>query len=236
MRVCAWCGEKKSIEYMRHPLSSRGVTPSTCHDCREANPTLGWCDYHGGPHDKSMFTPVSRPIGIYNHCILAESEKASNARNLPPRRCASCLEELTTWNFRGGQQKSPTCRNCERDHEGQRWCMDCEGWLPWQLFHRTGVDGKFWTVRCKPCKNAHAHGTTVAQILARQGSEIAECASCGSTDRLKIDHDHECCPAVKSCGLCVRGYLCHACNTSEGLLKTSERAMALAAYMTRTRP
>ena len=97
MRVCVWCGEKKSIEYMRHPLSSRGATPSTCHDCREANPTLGWCDYHGGPHDKSMFTPVStRPIGIYNHCILAESEKASNERNLPPRRCASCLEELTS--------------------------------------------------------------------------------------------------------------------------------------------
>jgi hypothetical protein len=95
------------------------------------------------------------------------------------------------------------------------------------------VDGKFWTVRCKPCKVAHAHGTTVAKLLELQGSDAPECAACGSTADLKVDHDHACCPAGQSCGQCVRGYLCHECNTAEGLLKTPDRAMALAAYMQR---
>ncbi|WP_373458705.1 endonuclease domain-containing protein [Pseudarthrobacter sulfonivorans] len=107
-------------------------------------------------------------------------------------------------------------------------------WLSEGEFHRTGIDGKFWTVRCKPCKNAHAHGTTVKELLALQGSDSPECGSCRRSGvRLMIDHDHACCPSVKSCGQCVRGYLCHECNTSEGLLKTPERALSLAGYMTR---
>ncbi|MET8378054.1 endonuclease domain-containing protein [Streptomyces microflavus] len=109
--------------------------------------------------------------------------------------------------------------------------MDCKAWLPESSFNRTGVDGKFWTVRCKPCKAAYAHGTTVAEILRIQGSAYPECAACGARDDLKVDHDHECCPASRSSGCCIRGYLCHACNAAEGLLKTPERAIALAAYM-----
>ncbi len=112
--------------------------------------------------------------------------------------------------------------------------MGCQLWLSKSEFHRTGTDGKFWTIRCKPCKNAHAHGTTVKELLALQGSDVPECGSCRRRDvRLMIDHDHACCPSVKSCGQCVRGYLCHECNTAEGLLKTPGRAMALAEYMTR---
>ncbi|MFF2244261.1 endonuclease domain-containing protein [Arthrobacter sp. NPDC058130] len=235
VKVCVWCGGKKPIEEMRHPLSSRGQTPSTCHACREAHPDLGWCDYHNEPHDRELFPQVNRPIGISNRCILAESEKVSNARGLPPITCVSCNEELTTWNFRGGKQKSPTCRKCESDHPEERWCMGCEMWLSESEFHRTGIDGKFWTVRCKPCKNAHAHGTTVKELLALQGSDTPECGSCRRSGvRLMIDHDHACCPSVKSCGQCVRGYLCHECNTAEGLLRTPERAVSLAGYMTRT--
>lgn len=93
------------------------------------------------------------------------------------------------------------------------------------------MDGRFSTVRCKPCKNAHAHGTTVAHLLEIQESDIPECAACKSTDLLKVDHDHACCPSVKSCGNCVRGYLCHACNTAEGLLRSVDRVLALAEYM-----
>lgn len=230
MHECAWCLQRKTLTEMRHPASSKGKSPSTCHQCRELRPDLAWCDYHGESHSKSEFPLTDRPTGVNNVCRRARSIKASAKRDHDPITCVSCKSEMASWNYRGGQAKSPTCRDCESENAGSRWCVDC-GWLPETDFHRTGEGGKFWTVRCKPCKVAHSHGVTVAQLLERQGSTAPECAACGSTAYLKIDHDHRCCPAQCGCAKCVRGYLCHECNTAEGLLKESGRALKLASYM-----
>ena len=234
MASCAWCGERKPIGQMRHPSSSRGKTPSTCHACREANPDFGWCDFHGKSHPKGEFpiTP-NRPIGIANDCKAAVVAKASRKRGHEPLRCLSCGELKESWNFRGGRSKCPNCRDCEALHPDEHWCKDCAAWLPKANFTQTGKEGKYLTVRCHPCRTAHSHGVTVQDVLARQGVDSPMCGACGSIDFLKIDHDHNCCPTARGCRSCVRGYLCHACNTAEGLLRTADRARKLAEYIER---
>lgn len=55
-------------------------------------------------------------------------------------------------------------------------------------------------------------------LLEAQGGG---CAICGATEpgglgRFHVDHDHSCCPGNYSCGRCVRGILCNACNPMIG--------------------
>lgn len=232
---CAWCGLRKPIAEMRHPSSSRGKTPSTCHQCRVANPELGWCDDHQVPHAISEF-PVdrSRPIGRLNICRAAVAKRAASKRGAPPRTCKSCSRELPSWEFRGGRNKAVACCECEAEHPDQRWCLDCAEWLPLSAFYRTGRDGKYMEARCKPCGIVNAHGVTRAHMVELTGQVTPICGACGSTENLKVDHDHNHCPAQRGCASCVRGYLCHGCNTAEGLLGSAERARLLADYMDRT--
>ena len=65
------------------------------------------------------------------------------------------------------------------------------------------------------------------QMLIDQNNS---CAICGInqdrlTIRMSIDHDHNCCPGLYSCGNCLRGLLCRACNLSLGGLKDSEEVL-----------
>lgn len=58
------------------------------------------------------------------------------------------------------------------------------------------------------------------------------CYVCGSFSRLTLDHDHSCCETGKSCENCIRGILCHKCNTAAGLLDDNyERMISLASYI-----
>lgn len=55
-------------------------------------------------------------------------------------------------------------------------------------------------------------------LLDLQGGK---CKICGRSEdefarRLHVDHDHNCCPGNRSCGMCVRGLLCPNCNIGLG--------------------
>ena len=78
------------------------------------------------------------------------------------------------------------------------------------------------------------------EILAAQDGKCAICAADHPADirarRFHVDHDHKCCPGRKSCGQCVRGLLCRACNTALGNFQDDiDRLMSAAAYLMASR-
>lgn len=83
------------------------------------------------------------------------------------------------------------------------------------------------------------HGITVEQyevMLAAQGGRCAM-PGCGATEpsghgRWHIDHNHACCAGKFSCGKCIRGLLCRACNAGLGLFGDSvDRLLDAASYL-----
>jgi len=67
--------------------------------------------------------------------------------------------------------------------------------------------------------------------LALQGRKCAICRTGipGGIGTWHTDHNHNCCSGIKSCGKCVRGLLCHSCNSAIGKLKDSPELLRAAA-------
>lgn len=65
------------------------------------------------------------------------------------------------------------------------------------------------------------YGLQPEQFLELLNSQDGLCALC-ETDQpgskgWVVDHDHNCCSGVRSCGRCIRAILCSNCNTALGL-------------------
>ena len=63
------------------------------------------------------------------------------------------------------------------------------------------------------------------EMLERQDGVCAICEKSQLHKRLSIDHDHDCCEGKKSCGKCIRGLLCDACNKGLGMFKDNVPTM-----------
>lgn len=65
------------------------------------------------------------------------------------------------------------------------------------------------------------YNITLDDYLTILSNQDYHCALCprktGDKDQwLAVDHDHNCCPGKRSCGLCIRGLLCPDCNRKLG--------------------
>lgn len=129
----------------------------------------------------------------------------------------------------------------ERDNQGRKYCRSCSTWLPVDNFGKSARNSDGLADLCRQCAtDKHRlfyYGITAAQydaMLEKQGGGCAICGEqCSTGRRLAVDHDHQCCPGTQSCGKCVRGLLCGACNQGIGKLKDSPRLLiAAASYLT----
>ena len=71
------------------------------------------------------------------------------------------------------------------------------------------------------------------QMLREQENACAVCRE-EFTNTPAIDHDHSCCPGIRSCGECIRGLLCSNCNHGLGKFKDdTARLQAAIEYLGR---
>jgi hypothetical protein len=133
------------------------------------------------------------------------------------------------------------CRECvseydKREHVGQmvfkrlirtethRQCRMCE-----KLFHISEFNrnSKYPNSYCKECTDIKQFRSLLKRmglteerynkIISDQNNLCYICKRPEKGDRrLSIDHDHQCCPSGRSCGVCVRGLICLKCNTALG--------------------
>lgn len=112
------------------------------------------------------------------------------------KRCNACHNDLPLTSFearkdRNGSRRS-TCNRCRA--EG-RFTPE------WWRQHKYGISPERYDA-----------------MLEAQGGGCAICNGTNPSDRpLFVDHDHACCPGVKTCWKCVRGLLCHKCNSALGM-------------------
>jgi Recombination endonuclease VII len=102
------------------------------------------------------------------------------------------------------------CKSCERD-AARRWRKNNQE-----------------TVRESKLK--HKFNITSSQYKTILDKQNGLCGICGQEETTKtagklrnlaVDHDRSCCPGERSCGQCIRGLLCQACNTGIGKLGDS---------------
>ena len=73
------------------------------------------------------------------------------------------------------------------------------------------------------------HGRWIKQDRAAMwAAQDGKCYLCGEPmdpDRVRIDHDHECCPPNQSCRICRRGLVHHRCNIAIGMADDDPRRL-----------
>ena len=139
------------------------------------------------------------------------------------KTCKQCgqTKQLDSFYKHKGRRdgRSSYCKECDRDNT-RNW-------------RRANPD------RARALNLKHKYGITADEYAAKLREQGGVCGICGKTPEqngkgLAVDHDHSCCPGDRSCGKCVRGLLCIACNRGIGYLQDSEELLlAAVAYLRR---
>ena len=143
--------------------------------------------------------------------------------------CSSCKQELPLESF---------ARNKTRPDGRTSKCKKCSA-LYMREYYKRNPDKKQANVERQRVRDAragrkayHRHGLSTEQFDLLRSKYNGKCWACQENEGTSVDHDHNCCTGAWSCGKCVRGILCHHCNTALGLSGDSpERLIRLINYL-----
>lgn len=149
---------------------------------------------------------------IYDKCLdCGNKPKEYSGKGQRPRYCELCSSKR-----KSNQYKEWATRDINRESRNkyQQTAREKHG-LKWQLSKFNLTIDQF------------------NQIIINQDNKCAICRTSEpgrGRERFCVDHDHSCCNTKgASCGQCVRGLLCGACNTMLGQMddniETLERAI-----------
>lgn len=127
---------------------------------------------------------------------------------------------------------SPGCQAADSRHKSQRpesiVCALCGRDVSLRQRDKSGRLMRTDTIWCWECGRQSPdamrfkkYGVT-PEVYAE--AVVNGCEICGTqTPKLHIDHDHSCCPPgrYRTCGNCVRGFICGSCNRALGMFKDS---------------
>lgn len=158
----------------------------------------------------------------------AEKDAEYAARTiLSPKTCTTCNQEKTLDKFPNGHAR---CKTCKKIYQSEWFRQNSERILSTFKEH-------YDPIKQRRKRTQQTYNLSPAMWDALFDSQGRKCAICkrdksGGRGGWHTDHDHSCCPGIKSCGRCVRGILCHWCNVGTGNLKDSRAILVSAiAYL-----
>lgn len=227
-RWCNQCKSEQPIGNFWNNRNSRDGKHSECKECcrRRAQKTAG---------RKCGFDGCGRVSGGATYCARHRSQMLSGQEltQIPDRLSTSgpgteclisdCVKEA---HARGMCQSHYSLWRSGRPVTSLNHPVACEG-CGKELFRSDRRQ-----IYCGQCRRVsikmRSYGLTARDWYRLLQDQMNACAICGSVEPLHIDHDHECCSGIRSCGKCVRGLLCHSCNIGLGQFRDDSRIIASA--------
>lgn len=93
----------------------------------------------------------------------------------------------------------------------------------------TELERLYGAAEPRVARQIESHRLSLAD--ARRLASARTCDLCHEARPLVVDHDHACCQGRRSCGRCVRGFVCQPCNYALGLIDRLNRTPGLLAQI-----